>query len=214
MKIHSTLVALLLGAAATLHAATEKIVCFGDSLTFGRFPEQNLSETNNWVGLLAASNPGITVVNSGKNGRRSDDFGALSAALTANPDATRFVVMLGTNDLGATTDAAKTAANIGKMIGEIRAKVPQAKILVMAPPNANPANFSDWWKSKRGVGPHTPGDLEAIEKELQKLASAEKVDFLSLREVIPGEHFPDGIHANPAGHELIAKAVKAKLQLQ
>jgi lysophospholipase L1-like esterase len=214
MKTSLLLAVLCLGAFTTLHASSEKIVCFGDSLTYGRFPEFQLDETNNWVGLITASNPGITFVNAGKNGRPSDDFAALSKVLTENPDASRFIVMLGTNDLGPKTDVEKTAANLKKMITEIRAKAPKAKILLMAPPNVVPANFNDWWKSKRGVGEHTPADVQALEKAIEKLAASERVDFLSLREVLPAGSQPDGIHANPAGHAAMAQAVRQKLQLQ
>ncbi len=83
-----------------------KIVCFGDSNTYGFDPRLGSTgryeRTGRWTGILDAM-PGFSVVNEGQNGRciPSTDAGyaSLAHALKRNPDADVFILFLGTNDL-------------------------------------------------------------------------------------------------------------------
>ena len=83
-----------------------KIVCFGDSNTYGFDPRLGSSgrytKDVRWTGLLDAHD-GFSVVNEGLNGRCIPDsgsgFASLASVLAHNPDADVFVVLLGTNDI-------------------------------------------------------------------------------------------------------------------
>jgi lysophospholipase L1-like esterase len=200
---------LALFAALSLAAsAGEVILCYGDSITYGRSPEHGLNETNNWVALLGSGTAAPKVVNEGKNGRRTDDLGGLKAAIAKTPDAKRVILLLGTNDFCKEAVTDKSANNLKTMIEELRKSLPKAKILLVSPTDIIPAKLGDWWKVKRGVGEQTPGHVEALEAALRKLAADEKVDFLSLRGVVPAEHFVDGVHPDKDGHRLIAEAIR------
>lgn len=196
---------------ARTEVATETILCYGDSITFGRMPDKGVGETNNWVALLGAGPGAPKTVNEGKNGRRTDDMAGLKAALEKTPDATRVILLLGTNDLGKEDVTAQSTRNLKAMIAEVRKTQPKAKILLVSPTDVVPAKLGDWWKVNRGVGEQTPGHVAALEVSLRKLAAHEKVDFLSLREVVPAEHSGDGIHPDKEGHRLIAEAIRDAL---
>ena len=83
-----------------------KIVCFGDSNTFGFDPRLGSSgrydKDVRWTGILDA-HEGFSVVNEGLNGRCIPDseagFASLRRVINQNPDADVFVILLGTNDL-------------------------------------------------------------------------------------------------------------------
>jgi lysophospholipase L1-like esterase len=194
-------------------SASETVLCYGDSITFGRMPEKGLNETNNWVELLGSGPGAPKTVNEGKNGRRTDDMAGLQAALKKTPDATRVILLLGTNDLGKDAVTDKSTQNMKAMIGEVRKTLPKAKILLVSPTDVVPAKLGDWWKVNRGVGEQTPGHVKALEAYLRALAAQEKVDFLSLRGVVPSEHSVDGIHPDPEGHRLIAEAIRSAFEI-
>jgi lysophospholipase L1-like esterase len=194
------------------HAAqAETILCYGDSITFGRFPQAGVDASNNWVALLQKDRPQSKLVNAGKNGRRSDDFAGLDGALKATPQPDRVLVLLGTNDLGKEDCSAAVSENLAKMIATIRKQAPKAEILLLSPTNVALQNLGDWWRTNRGVGEHSPAHVEALEAALRKLAEREKTAFLSLRPVVPPEHLPDGIHPDKDGHRLIAEAIVKSL---
>lgn len=192
-------------------SAGEIILCYGDSITFGRMPEQGLDESNNWVGLLGSGAGAHKTFNEGKNGRRTDDLGGLKTAIAKTPEATRVILLLGTNDLGKEAVTDKSANNLKAMIQELHKSLPNAKILLVSPTDVIPAKLGDWWKEKRGVGEQTPGHIEALEGALRQLAAEEKIDFLSLRTVVPVEHSVDGVHPDKEGHRLIAGAMRIAL---
>ncbi len=83
-----------------------KIVCFGDSNTYGFDPRLGGSgrydKYERWTGILDAQE-GLSVVNEGLNGRCIPDsasgFASLASVLDQNPDADVFAILLGTNDI-------------------------------------------------------------------------------------------------------------------
>ena len=83
-----------------------KIVCFGDSNTYGFDPRLGSSgrytKDVRWAGILDAYD-GFSVVNEGLHGRCIPDsgsgFASLASVLGHNPDADVFAVLLGTNDI-------------------------------------------------------------------------------------------------------------------
>jgi len=83
-----------------------KILCYGDSNTFGYDPRLGTSgrlpKEARWTGILDAL-PGVSVINEGLNGRTfptvSGAFRYLERLLSDHADADVVTVMLGTNDL-------------------------------------------------------------------------------------------------------------------
>ena len=78
-----------------------KIVCFGDSNTYGFDPRLGSSgrytKDERWTGILDAHD-GFSVVNEGMNGRCIPDsdsgFASLASVLDQNPDADVFAILL------------------------------------------------------------------------------------------------------------------------
>jgi len=184
-----------------------KILCLGDSLTFG----DGVDSQDNWVSRVARKT-GWTLVNKGING---DTTGGLLARFRLELAEGRFDAVLtmgGTNDvfLTGSTEAAKT-----NLVAISR----QAIHLGLQPL----------------VGVPTPMDLERVDPvwgEIVPLAEMmtalaeyrqwllwfEKaygvpvVDFWAAFPEPPrGVFLDDGLHPNPEGHRLMAEALLARL---
>lgn len=118
-----------------------KIICYGDSNTYGydgdtviggRFPE-----TERWPELLGQM-LGCEVFNCGLNGRRVPRFQrsleADLAQLRRWGDRALVIVMLGTNDILAGAEAEDTAAHMRAFITALTAAMPESAVLLCAPP--------------------------------------------------------------------------------
>lgn len=117
-----------------------RILCYGDSNTYGYDPRGLLSdeypEAVRWTSLLA--NAGYEVVNEGMNGRqiphRPAEINAAIQAISA-AKADLLIVMLGSNDLLMTPSY--TAENISHrmdtFLGKLQPALPHQKVLLIAP---------------------------------------------------------------------------------
>lgn len=131
------------------------------------------------------------------------------------------VLMLGTNNTGATGNtAAEIAAADKKIVQLIRSKIPGTKVLVLAvfPRGAR--------KDKDGKIPDAnitdaarrTEIINAVNVELAKLDDGQNVRFLDINAVflgqdgkIPFSIMPDQLHPNAAGYQLWADAMKPRL---
>jgi lysophospholipase L1-like esterase len=117
-----------------------------------------------------------------------------------------FVMMIGTNNLGANTNEQIVAGNAA-IIKELRETNPQAKVLLLGIfPRA----------SKTSDVPNSR--IPEINKELAKLADGKEIQFLDLgpkfldeQGNLPKSVMPDGLHPNEKGYEIWAEAIKPKL---
>lgn len=103
-----------------------KVICFGDSNTWGYDPQAKFGESysRRWTDILAA-NTGWEVINEGVNGREVPN-----EPVTIPADADLFLVMLGTNDL-LQLDTPEAAAQRMELFLS-GADVP--KVVLIAPP--------------------------------------------------------------------------------
>lgn len=124
------------------------------------------------------------------------------------------VFMLGTNNTAAHT-AEQIAAADRKIISLIRAKLPDAKILVLAifprGPRQNRDGTPDPWEKRMAI-------IQAVNADLAKLDDGKTVRFLDIGKVflgndgtIPRTIMPDQLHPNAAGYQLWADAMQALL---
>lgn len=114
-----------------------KIVCFGDSNTYGYDPRSYFGgrypKDSRWVDILAEKTGG-ELINLGENGRCIPRY-----PVTLPADADLLVIMLGTNDLLQGGTPEQTAE---RMKGFLRGLTfPPEKILLVAPP---PMTLGDW----------------------------------------------------------------------
>ncbi len=124
----------------------QKILCYGDSNTYGYDPRSYLGERYpkdvRWTGILEAA--GWEVVNQGENGRsipRLDwEMEAVTRAIqTAEPDL--LLVMLGSNDLlqRPGLPAEVCGQKMERFLSALLAEAPAGlRILLIAPPSMEP----------------------------------------------------------------------------
>ncbi|WP_200391063.1 sulfatase/phosphatase domain-containing protein [Roseibacillus ishigakijimensis] len=119
------------------------------------------------------------------------------------------VIMIGTNNTGHNKqDPVETADGISRIVSDVRARCPQARILLL------------------GVFPrdeHPEGEMrkinEAINKKIAALGEGKNVHFLDIGEVflaedghLPKSIMPDSLHLNEEGYQRWAEAIEPKLK--
>ena len=183
-----------------------KIICIGDSLTYGL----GVPVEDSWVAILNRES-GYDVKNRGMNG---DTTGGMLArfgrdVLEARPD--YVMLMGGANDFIMGCDLSIVKANMMAMIHHARAA--KLGVIVCAQPAGDTEHVrSDW----QGLA-----DFVQVEQKLAKM-SAWLGDFCKVFQVplIPlhdrfekcicgklSDYFIDGVHPNRKGHRLIADVI-------
>ena len=107
-----------------------KIVCYGDSNTYGFDPRLGtpgrLAKNERWTGIMD-SEPDIEIANEGMNGRcipsASYEYRSLRKILERHYDADMLIIMLGSNDLFMTREA--TAEKIADKMRNVFVNVPE-----------------------------------------------------------------------------------------
>lgn len=119
------------------------------------------------------------------------------------------ILMIGTNNTGHRQDpAACTAKGIEMILGELKERLPETEILLLAifPREASP-----------------DGELRQLNNEInnriEKFADGERVHFLNINDtfldeedVLSEEIMPDLLHPNEVGYQLWAEAMQPKLE--
>ena len=170
-----------------------RIICFGDSNTYGYDPRGFFGDRygpgDRWVDLLAKQT-GHECVNAGINGREIPRSSDSQQPQTADI----FLVMLGTNDLLQGASSKEAAARMEAFLIPL---LPHCKqILLVAPP-----------PMKRGAW--VPGDDLVAEsfrlaEEYSLLAKKLNIPFVDTREWNTELAF-DGVHFTEEGHHAFAK---------
>lgn len=195
----------------------KKILCFGDSNTYGYIPNNGARYDKNtrWTGVLSLLSHGkFEIIEDGCNNRTAfaansagkiftgyeilpelltDDFEAVVLAIGIND--TQFLYNLSSIEI---------ASGVEKLINIVKVKSPQAKILLVAPSMLTDdvlnGNFACLF------------DRTSIEKSrqlpllYQKIAEKQNVEFLDLNSVAKTSSL-DGLHYAPEQHLKIAQAI-------
>ena len=173
-----------------------KILCLGDSNTYGYWPDGLLSsrykESVRWTGLL--KNAGWRVYNRGVNGALvpSEHQFESFADMIEGASPLRFVtVMYGTNDVVSGKSAEDTGKQMERFIGAVKSSLGNARLVLIAPP---PVKFGYW----------VP--VQSVISESEKLAAcyknaAEKQGVLFCDAGSWGVGLAgDGVHFTEEGH--------------
>ncbi len=215
MRTFRRLAALALLASAVLSPAEEPqgtVYCYGDS---------NTANKKSYVAILDEKWKHAKLINAGRGGRKIADRDNLIAlfeqrkkvdekniARGKTPEKIEwFFIMLAGNDLKARASDAtvdKCAENMAWTIDYIRGQIPEVKILVLAPPTMFPEKMKAAGYETQAEAPRR---MAAVEAAYQKLAAEKQVKFASMLNVVPAEHFPDGLHVDAAGQNMIAEAI-------
>lgn len=182
-----------------------RILCFGDSNTYGYDPRgffgDRYDSEDRWVDLLARQT-GHDCINAGANGREIPRNPYALSLLTEHAPVDIFLVMLGTNDLlqGAT---AKEAAD--RMVAFLNQPLPHCQqILLVAPP---PMKRGAWVPTGELVAEsiHLAEEYKLLEKKLD-------IPFSDTREWKIELTF-DGVHFTEEGHHAFAENLRKELLL-
>jgi lysophospholipase L1-like esterase len=193
-----------------------RILCFGDSNTYGYDPRSYLGERYGpdirWPGILAAE-PDWEVLNCGENGREIPHIE--SALLEVDGLLDRcgrldcFAVMLGTNDLlkepGFTAEdaAARMEILLERVLRHPRIAENRTAVLLIAPPPMRPGT----WVTELRMQEQS-ARLGVFYMELARRQGIAFVDagMWDVPVVF------DGVHFSPEGHRTVAAVVGERLE--
>jgi lysophospholipase L1-like esterase len=171
-----------------------KIICFGDSNTWGYDPADKFGQaySRRWTDLLAEKT-GWQVINEGVNGREVPQE---PAAIPADSDL--FLVMLGTNDL-LQLDTPEAAAE--RMEGFLSSADPR-KVVLVAPPAMV---WGEWVQDEELIA-----DSHRLAQLYEALSIRLGIRFLNA-DVWNIPLAFDGVHFTQAGQDVFADALAKEL---
>jgi lysophospholipase L1-like esterase len=188
-----------------------KIVCLGDSLTYGF----GVSRRNTWVSL-AAERTGMELINCGING---DTTGGMLARLRDEVRAHSpggVLVMGGSNDIFVSGGAESAKANMSALSHQVIAL--GAVPLIGTPPPLDAENIRrDWASLSDAERAQRTGDTYAEWLRLfAGVFDIPVIDFRAAFEAVADAErrralYIDGLHPTPEGHRLMADVLCRKL---
>ena len=176
-----------------------KVICFGDSNTYGYDPRgyfgERYDENSRWVDILAAET-GWTISNMGQNGR---EIPAAAPAFPADTDL--LIIMLGTNDLLQGRSPKQAAERLECFLSGI--SLDRNKILLVAP---LPMALGEWVSSSQLID-----DSRTFAQLCQTLAGRLGTRFADAGKWdIPLAY--DGVHFTEQGHKAFAAGLLEELR--
>lgn len=177
-----------------------RILCFGDSNTYGYDPRCYLGDRyaseDRWVDLLAKQT-GHEIVNGGANGRDIPHFSNISNLLAPYGSVDMLLIMLGTNDLLQGCSAKEAAERMACFLQTV---IPCCKrILLIAPP---PMKRGAWVSTDELVA-----ESCHLSEEYWALAARMGIPFADARQWNIELAF-DGVHFTEEGHHAFANRLK------
>lgn len=175
-----------------------RILCFGDSNTYGYDPRDffggRYGAGDRWVDLLAEQT-GHEVINVGANGREIPRNPYALRLLTEHAPVDIFLVMLGTNDLLQGASAKEAAARMETFLNSL---LPHCKqILLVAPP---PMKRGAWVPTDELIS-----ESNHLAEEYKLLAEKVNIPFVdtcrwSIELTFDGVHFTEEGHHSFVNH--------------
>ncbi len=199
----------------------KKILCFGDSNTWGHDPKDGSKLAKPWPELLAKKLPDCEIIQDGVCGRTTvfDDptaegkngITAFEERIADKREADLAIIMLGTNDtLNYYKCPAKESAEaMRRFVREWKAAFPGSQVLVVSPIEIREPML----KHPIFRVLYSQTSIEESKKFAacyEKMAKEEGVYFLDAAKYAKASDL-DGIHMEPAEHEKLAKAIYAKV---
>lgn len=168
-----------------------KVICFGDSNTYGYDPRSWLGERypahSRWVDLLAAGT-GWEVLNMGQNGREIPRHTPVFP-----PDTGLLILMLGTNDLLRGRSPQQAAGDLDRFLSEL--SLEPGKILLAAPP---PLTLGEWVPDKQLIE-----NSAVFARHCAALARQHGISFVNAGDWGISLTY-DGVHFTEQGHRTFA----------
>ncbi|NTW71241.1 MAG: SGNH/GDSL hydrolase family protein [Eubacteriaceae bacterium] len=197
-----------------------RILCFGDSNTWGYDPETGNRFPKNirWTGILQEKlGDGYEIIEEGLNGRTTvfkdpfqwthDREGSkyLPTCLMSHRPLDVVIILLGTNDMKAiyNADAWTIAKGVGTLVDVVKTLLSgeeSPKVIVISPPNTS--KFSDFALQFLGADEK----IKDIPQEYRRMAQEKGVSFLNATQWVMASQV-DGIHLDEEGHMILAEKV-------
>ena len=185
-----------------------KILCFGDSNTYGYDPRSYFGSQYpaqyRWVDLLAQK-LGCTVVNAGENGReiphRQGETERFAHMLSRHQPLDLVIIMLGGNDLLQGNSVPSVAQRMGAFLAGI--PLPREQILLIGPPLMQPGT---WIVEERLLS-----DCVQLNTAYKAVAEKLGISFVDAGDWNIDVTF-DGVHYSEAGHQTFAEQLSGILQ--
>ena len=173
-----------------------KVVCYGDSNTFGYDPRGYFGGQYDapWPEILAAKT-GWNIVNEGINGREIP-----KAPVSFPEDTDLLIIMLGTNDLLQFWSPEAACEKMERFLESLTLN--RDKILLIAPPTMK---FGDWVQDQELID-----DSIALAKQYQTLAECLGVRFADAGKWNAPLAY-DGVHLTEEGHRAFAAGLCEQL---
>lgn len=185
---------------------SQRILCYGDSNTYGYDPRSRLGgrypEMVQWTSLL--SKDGYEIINEGENGRcipQTDDEITATVQSLRRSDADMLVVMLGSNDLlrQPVLSAEICAKRMESFLAMLSKRVSESlKILLVAPPPMKPGIWVN--------DPRTLSESARLADCYAKLAKQLGIYFADAGTWDVQLAF-DGVHFSEEGHRAFAAGI-------
>lgn len=180
-----------------------KVVCFGDSNTYGYDPRSYIDdrypEENRWVDIIAQT-LGCETVNAGQNGQeipsRERELEAINRMLSGQEPIDLLTIMLGSNDLlqGNSTDA--IVKRMERFLEQIA--LDKTRILLIGPP---PMKRGTWVLEQYQID-----DSVEMNNAYKELAERLGTAFVNAGKWnVPLAY--DGVHFTEAGHVVFAEGL-------
>ncbi len=207
----------------------KRILCYGDSNTWGQSDDKNYagrySLDARWPGRVQESlgkdyeifeeglggrNTNFEHYNKNKTFRNGLDY--FKPYLQSHDEFALIIIMLGTNDLKIQYNKSiqDVAASISEYINLIQEQASDSKILVISPPFINDSAplFSGYYGDTYNA--QSAEKSRQLGLVLEDLLKQQQVSYLNAANLAqPGK---DGIHLTVEGHKKIADAVAQKIQ--
>lgn len=203
----------------------KRILCFGDSNTWGLIPgtSERFDGNIRWTGILRneLADCGYEIIEEGLCGRTTvfedpDRIGRagdklLPVMLESHAPLDMVIIMLGTNDCKPVynADADIIADGIERLIGQVRAvKGQECRILLISPIELG----EDVWKEQYDpkFGRSSPGISRRLKKAYEKVALKYNTELLAASDYAHPSNI-DREHLDKQGHNALARAVEDKI---
>ena len=185
----------------------ERILCLGDSNTYGYDPRSFLGSRYpaeiRWTGRLSRGDREI--LNCGENGLcicRPSFFPVLARLLESKAPVEQMVVMLGTNDLLQGAETETCARRMEALLRFLAEQLPGVRLLLIAPPPMEPGAWVE--------GPAMIERSKQLASFYRETAKSLGADFADAGEWGVELCF-DGVHFSPEGHAAFAAGLEKLL---
>ena len=195
----------------------KKVLCFGDSNTYGYIPQtgQRYSKDERWCGILQTLlGDNWEIIEQGCNNRtafKDNPMGKIYTGYKILPeylsnDLFWIILSIGINDLQTQykTTIEEFETGLNKLINIVKETCPNTKILLLAPPRINEGILKGFFS--------TLFDQSAIEKSAKlphiykKIALETNCEIINLDEIIKTSS-RDGLHLESISHKVIADTI-------